>query len=89
MRAVIAAATMQCHIERGESVKVMRREQYKKLLRDIVDGKDKALDSAFGIFYGKCRYCGKHFKKTRPDQEFCSATCRVKKSQEKKKDGTR
>lgn len=81
---------MQCHIERGDSVKVMRREQYKKLLRDIVDGKDSALDTAFGIFYGKCAYkkCNKHFKKARPDQDFCSASCRVKNNQEKKKHGT-
>jgi len=66
-------------------VKVARREQYKKLLRDIVDGKDSALDTAFGLFYGKCKFhkCKKHFKKTRPDQEFCSATCRVKYSKEK------
>lgn len=64
----------------------MKHTEYKKLLKEVVDGKEKAINKAFSVFYGKCPYCGKKFQKTRDDQIYDKNSCRVLDSKKRKKE---
>jgi ribosomal protein L37AE/L43A len=53
-----------------------KKKTYKKLLKDVVDGDEKAMAEARAIFSRFCEKCGVEIVKKRADQRFCCKKCR-------------